>query len=561
MSAPLPPPSPPPPLASARPPVRDLLRRETLRERPRLLLAAAAAAVVTAATVSLLGVSGWFLAAAAAAGLAGPAAAMAFNYLTPSAVIRLLAILRTGSRYLERIAGHEAALLALGRLRPVLFSALTRAAPESLFALSAGEAGARLVQDIDALQTRVIRRSTPWALAAGAGAGVILAALASPWAGLAVAAGVGLSLAGSAVLSQRLAAPAGRARQIAIGEMKDAIAALEAAAPELRAYGLESWAVERAARAASGADAAALRQARVAGLLAAWPHAAAALTLIGVLAACVSASTPMTALAALAAVAAIEATGPVAAALRDRGAAREAEARLDALPPPVTAAKEAGAAHPRLPGLGEVRPPSRILVAGPSGSGKTTLIERLMGFRAHADARPLSPEAFAYASQETRLLDASVRDNLKLARADAADDALWAALAEAALDDRIAADPRGLDAPVGVNGLSLSGGERRRLGLARAYLRPAPWLILDEPTEGLDAAVEARVLQGLDARLARTGQGLILVSHRPAAAALCGLRLAVSGVRENGGLVVEAAPPPAASPDRPRFTPTDSGEA
>ena len=87
-----------------------------------------------------------------------------------------------------------------------------------------------------------------------------------------------------------------------------------------------------------------------------------------------------------------------------------------------------------------------------------------------------------------------------------------------------------LDTPVGAGGQALSGGERRRLGLAGAYLRPAPWLVLDEPTEGLDFATEAQVLWRLQQRLARTGQGLLLVSHRPSPAALCEQVVGIEGV-------------------------------
>jgi ATP-binding cassette subfamily C protein CydC len=147
---------------------------------------------------------------------------------------------------------------------------------------------------------------------------------------------------------------------------------------------------------------------------------------------------------------------------------------------------------------------------------------------------------FAYAPQQAVLLAGSVRENLKLALPSADDDALWAALEDADLADRVRAAPAGLNAPLGENGARLSGGERRRLGLARAYLRPAPWLVLDEPTEGLDAVTEARVLERLAARLARTGQGLILVSHRPAPLALCQQHLTVTGLSSSGA--VQMAP-------------------
>jgi ABC-type transport system involved in cytochrome bd biosynthesis fused ATPase/permease subunit len=82
---------------------------------------------VAAASVLLPGLSGWFTAAAALAGAAGPIAAQAFNYLLPSAAIRLLAIVRTGARYGERLASHGAAFGALARLRPALFRAIAAA--------------------------------------------------------------------------------------------------------------------------------------------------------------------------------------------------------------------------------------------------------------------------------------------------------------------------------------------------------------------------------------------------------------------------------------------------
>ena len=126
------------------------------------------------------------------------------------------------------------------------------------------------------------------------------------------------------------------------------------------------------------------------------------------------------------------------------------------------------------------------------------------------------------------MISGTVRDNLQLSDQSASSEAMWAVLAEASLARKVTALPRGLDTWIGEGGERLSGGERRRLGLARAYLRPASWLLLDEPTEGLDAETEAAVVAALDARLNRPGQGVVIVSHRPAPRVLCTKRLTMA---------------------------------
>ena len=178
-----------------------------------------------------------------------------------------------------------------------------------------------------------------------------------------------------------------------------------------------------------------------------------------------------------------------------------------------------------------------VSLLGPSGCGKTTMIERLIGLRDTASAVRADRALFAYAAQDVRLIDGTVRDNLRLADPTADDERLWAALQDAGLDQRLRGG-RGLDLAIGPDGARLSGGERRRLGLARALLRSAPWLVLDEPTEGLDAATERRVLDRLDARLKSTDQGLILISHRPAPVCLCGLTLRATAMDADGRLMM-----------------------
>ncbi len=517
--------------------VGALIAGQRKAQRQRLAVSAVAGSVLAAASVGLLGISGWFIAGAALAGGAGASAAHAFNYLTPSAVIRLLAILRTGARYAERVSGHDAALHALARLRPEVFASFATGRPGAVLRVSAGEVSSRLVQDIDALQILFIRLSAPWALGTGATVAAGLAWLAHPVAGLTTVAFMAAAAVANGLLGRRLAGPAGREIQHMGGAFRARLAALEAAAPELKAYGLAAWAVHEVETAADPLDRATVRLNEAGGWMAASQAAITGLATAAAVLAAHGASTPMVALAALSAVTGVEAAGALAAAFRQGGSAQEAVERLEQLTP--EPARVSGA-HPRDAGLttgltGEtLTPPARLAIVGPSGGGKTTLIERLIGLRepvphewrlGDVDLPDLAPGAasplFAYAAQDVRLLDGSVRDNLRLAAAEAPDELLWAALEDAALAERIRAAPHGLDMAVGSNGLKLSGGERRRLGLARAYLRPAPWLVLDEPTEGLDAATEARVLERLDRRLRDQGQGLILISHRLAPVRLC----------------------------------------
>ena len=262
------------------------------------------------------------------------------------------------------------------------------------------------------------------------------------------------------------------------------------------------------------------------------------LTAAGVLALCLHAPPALSALAALTAAIALDGAGGLLLALDRAGAVDKAAERLDEVlgaPPqhPATAVREAaidlvvnGATH-------HLRPGERWALTGPSGSGKTSLLEGLVRLRdlppgvlkvGGADIGALDVGAvralFSYAPQDARMIAGTVRENLALADPGADEAAIWRVLAVAELADKIGELPARLDAWIGEGGSSLSGGERRRLSLARALLRRAPWLLLDEPTEGLDAQTEARVIAGLAAHLARTGQGLIVVSHRPAALTL-----------------------------------------
>lgn len=520
----------------------DLIALEARRQRRPLLIAALAAAATAAASGVLLGVSGWFITAAALAGASG--AGLVFNYAMPSAVIRALTVLRTVSRYGERLEGHRAALHALASIRPRLFLAVAAAPSEEALALSTGEACARFVQDVDAVEAQFVRRANRWAALAALAAGAITAALAGWACMVAVVAALGLVTAGAWALSRRGARESGAALLQAAGRLKDVYAAMMAAAPEISVYGLQEQAAARIAEEGRALSLARLRAFRAEGLQNALMAVGAAGASVVTLLLAQRADLPLAALAALAAIATVDGASGLARAYLQDGAVEEAARRLDPLlaagePPAKAAPVHALAVEIAMPGRAPVAVPpgGTLVIQGRSGCGKSTLLERLLRLRdvpagqlrlGGADLTVLAPglvrAMFAYAPQDAQLLSGSVRENLRLG-AEADEASLWAALADAALDDRVRLLPMGLDTDVGEGGARLSGGERRRLALARALLRPAPWLLLDEPSEGLDAATEALVVARLERRLRRTGQGLILVSHRAAPRRLCGMSL------------------------------------
>ena len=163
---------------------------------------------------------------------------------------------------------------------------------------------------------------------------------------------------------------------------------------------------------------------------------------------------------------------------------------------------------------------------GPSGAGKSTLVQLLLRFEAYKeggirvggrDLRELAADdarsLFAVVTQRVDLFDATIRDNLALADADLTDERARRALEAAQLADLVDSLPDGDRTRIGEDGLRLSGGERRRLAIARAIVRDAPILVLDEATADLDEATEARLWASLEPVMA--GRTTLVLTHRP----------------------------------------------
>ena len=496
------------------------------------------AALTVVMGMALLGLSGWFIAATAIAGLV-PATALVFDVFMPSAGIRLLAMGRTASRYGERLVTHEATLAVLAALREKLFLGWAQPGAARQLQLRPARLLQRLTADVDALDSLYLRLIVPVAAAAGAVllAGVVLGAL-TWWLGVAVL--LGLCVAGGGLtwwLLRRSHVPALR-RAVALERLRAQAVDVVAGQTELLMAGQLPKAcdqlmqadarVAQTDHALNRLDAQAATGFGMAGALV----LAAVLAMAGWLVQAGVMGAPGAALALLVALTAMEPFSALRRGALEAGRTRLAARRLgERLQAPVSDApgcqqpadadmavvldqatvQHASSAVPALHQVSlQIPRGARLALVGPSGAGKSTLLELLAG-ELSATSGTVQALPSVWLTQRVALFQDSIRDNLRLAAPAADDAALWAALEDAGLAADVRAMPRGLDSMLGEGGLGLSGGQARRLGLARLFLSSQPCWLLDEPTEGLDAATARDVLQRLMHRAA--GKTVVLCTH------------------------------------------------
>ena len=490
-----------------------------------------------AAGIGLMTLSGAWIAAVVAGGsLAAPF------------LLRLFGSARAVLRYLERLVTHAATFRALADLRVWFFRGLAARAAGGLGFRHAGDVLARLVGDVEALDGLYLRILVPLA-------GALLLLPTVPWLigrrepRLAVAVGVLFAAAVLVLpaLAARMASGAGHRLAEASAGLRITVLDALTGLREVRAFGAEGRMLAAAeAREATlltaqgdlarrgafagGASFLCAQAAVLAVLIAAPAHPAEAVA------------------AAFLVVAAFEAVGGLTRAGVLAGQASAAATRVlqaaeddPILPEPARPAPLPKDCSLRFEGVHfrwrPDRPPvfdgltlevpqgARVAVLGPSGAGKSTLSALALKVAVPqagrvllggTDIASLTTNAvrtrFAWLSQTTHLFDDTIRANLLLGRPEATEEELWQALDHAAIGDMVRGLPDGLDTWLGEGGARVSGGQGRRLALARALLSRAPILILDEPCAGLDADTERAFLATMNE--AADGRTVILIAHR-----------------------------------------------
>lgn len=528
--------------------MRDVFKRH----RWRLALATLLLFTTMLAGVGLLGLSGGFLTAAALAGALGMGAT--FNFFSPSAGIRALTMARIVSRYFEKLVGHDATLRIARDLRVWFFQRALPLAPARLGSSRTGELLARLITDIGEVDGLMVRAISPLLALAGIALATVLAAGLIHWPAavlllvLAVLVGVGVPVfavrRGDAVESER-AQQRASLRTLAFE-------GLEGAADLTALDARDDWALRVDAAAQQLARSDQRRRGRlIAGNV--LHSSIAGLGLVAMLWLALSAFQAGKVEAHFAAtlifltVALLEVAAGSGIAWQALQSARVAGKRLrqivdqpsaveDPMQPRAVPVGDAtvsfeqvvfawpGETRNLLDGVDlRLAAGDRIAIRGDSGSGKTTLSALLLrlwdpqlgavrfgGIDLREFAQDDWYRQIAWLPQGAPVFAGSIADNLRLGDPQASDEALWMVLAQVRLNEW-ARQQGGLAAWVGENGATMSAGQARRLALARALLRNAPIMVLDEPTEGLDVDTAHALLIDLAAALGQ--RSLLMITH------------------------------------------------
>lgn len=508
------------------------------------------AIITLLASIGLLTLSGWFLSASAVVGVAG---LYSFNYMLPAAGVRGAAIIRTAGRYFERLVSHDATFRVLQHLRVTTFSKLLPLSPAGLARFRQGELLNRVVADVDTLDHLYLRVISPLvgALVVIIVVTVGLSLLDIP---LALMLG-GIMLATLIILPPlfyRAGKPTGESLTQLRGQYRLQLTNWLQGQAELAIFGASQRYREQMENTELSWHDAQRRQSDLTAASQAIMlliSAAAVLVMLWFAAGGVGNNHQPGALIALfvfCALAAFEALAPVTGAFQHLGQVIASAVRITQitdLPPEVQFPQYSAATptevnvrlqnvvftYPDQPQKAldnislSVREGEHVAVLGRTGCGKSTLLQLLT--RAwdpqHGgilfNETPLNQygesalrASISMVPQRVHLFSATLRDNLRLAAPQASDEALADVLIRTGLEKLL--DDSGLNAWLGEGGRQLSGGELRRLAIARALLHDAPLVLLDEPTEGLDAATERQILELLEEVM--KGKTVLMVTHR-----------------------------------------------
>ncbi|MGH1565007.1 thiol reductant ABC exporter subunit CydC [Mumia sp. DW29H23] len=514
--------------------------------RRRLVVGGVFGLLASLSAIGLLLVSAWLISRAAQH--------PPVLYLMVAIVaVRAFGIARAALRYVERLFTHDGALRVGTEIRLAVYERLERLSPSTLAAGRRGERISRIVSDVDALQDRIVRATIPRFVTAASVAvvtGLVLAVF--PLGGLVLAAAVVLAWVGVLVAVRVGGRRANAATAGLRGELAAEVSETLRTSRDLVAYGAVAGARDAVAQTGARLAETERRTAFLDGLgilvvrvclgvatcVIAWTGVAAVAdgTLGPVLLAVVVLA-PVALAEPLEGLSAIEQQEQRSAASRRR-IEELVEADDDVVDPDVSAPDPVGfalrlrdvalgwgTADDLVTGLDLDLPEGEVVaVAGPSGSGKSTLaavLLRLATARAGTITLGGTPiealtgdqvrQVVATLRQDEHVFDTTIRENLRIADPAADDLTLLDALDAAGLGPFVAGLPEGLDTEVGENGDRLSGGERQRLGLARLLLGGHRVLVLDEPTEHLDAATAEALLRDLVALAPQ--RSILLVSH------------------------------------------------